>query len=189
MFVLHSSCCRSSLLLVGCQLSSILGRFIGCRLLSVFPPVRSASELSRGSPPNSLPPRSSRLSSSTCRATHCQSAFILSASVDSSDNRLGCLTCAPFGFRLLASAHRLPFLAFEAPFSSLAFPRLLEIASIPTLHVMHFLSFPILCFSHNHTHPFITGSTPIPSLTHSITHTNSLGHITAKTERSPQTRF
>ena len=142
MFVLHSSCCRSSLLLVGCQLSSILGRFIGCRLLSVFPPVRSASELSRGSPPNSLPPRSSRLSSSTCRATHCQSAFILSASVDSSDNRLGCLTCAPFGFRLLASARRLPFLAFEAPFSSLAFPRLLEIASIPTLHVMHFLSLP-----------------------------------------------
>ena len=76
--------------------------------MSVFPPVRSASELSRGSPPNSLPPRSSRLSSSTCRATHCQSAFILSASVDSSDNRLGCLTCAPFGFRLLASARRLP---------------------------------------------------------------------------------
>ena len=109
MFVLHSSCCRSSLLLVGCQLSSILGRFIGCRLLSVFPPVRSASELSRGSPPNSLPPRSSRLSSSTCRATHCQSAFILSASVDSSDNRLGCLARAslrfpPPGFRSSASA-------------------------------------------------------------------------------------
>ena len=54
MFVLHSSCCRSSLLLVGCQLSSILGRFIGCRLLSVFPPVRSASELSRGSPPTAF---------------------------------------------------------------------------------------------------------------------------------------
>ena len=52
-----------------------------------------------------------------------------------------------------------------------------------------FLSFSILCFSHNHTHPFITGSTPILSLTHSITHTNSLGHIPAKTERSPQTRF
>ena len=98
MFVLHSSCCRSSLLLVGCQLSSILGRFIGRRLLSVFPPVRSASELSRGSPPNSLPPRSSRLSSSTCRATHCQSAFILSASVDSSDNRLGCLARASLRF-------------------------------------------------------------------------------------------
>ena len=95
----------------------------------------------------------------------------------------------PFGFRLLASARRLPFLAFEAPFSSLAFPRLLEIASIPTLHVMHFLSFSILCFSHNHTHPFITGSTPIPSRTHSITHTHSVDHIPAKTERSPQTRF
>ena len=94
----------------------------------VFVAARSASELSRDSPPNSLPPRSSRLSSSASRATHCQPAFLLSASVDSSDNRLGCLTCAPFGFRLLASARRLPFLAFEAPFSSLAFPRLLEIA-------------------------------------------------------------
>lgn len=77
--------------------------------MSVFPPVRSASELSRGSPPNSLPPRSSRLSSSTCRATHCQSAFILSASVDSSDNRSGSLARAslrfpPPGFRSSASA-------------------------------------------------------------------------------------
>lgn len=51
------------------------------------------------------------------------------------------------------------------------------------------LSFPFLCFSHNHTHPFITRATPIPSLTHSITHTHSMGCITAKTERSPQTRF
>ena len=55
--------------------------------------------------------------------------------------------------------------------------------------IVGFLSFPILCFSHNHTHPFITGSTPILSLTHSITHTNSVECITAKTERSPQTRF
>ena len=155
----------------------------------VFVAARSASELSRDSPPNSLPPRSSRLSSSASRATHCQPAFLLSASVDSSDNRLGCLACTPPSVSASGSARRLPFLAFEAPFSSLAFPRLLEIASIPTLHVMHFLSFPILCFSHNHTHPFITRSTPIPSLTHSITHTNSLGHITTKTERSPQTRF
>ena len=52
-----------------------------------------------------------------------------------------------------------------------------------------FLSFSFLCFSHNHTHPFITRSTPIPSQTHSITHTHSVGHIPAKTERSPQTRF
>ena len=55
--------------------------------------------------------------------------------------------------------------------------------------IVCFLSFPLLCFSHNHTHPFITGSTPIPSPTHSITHTHSMGHIPAKTERSPQTRF
>ena len=177
-------CCSSA---VSCRRSSVVLSDVVCCRFSL-PSVRHPN--CRGAlPPNSLPPRSSRLSSSTCRATHCQSAFILSASVDSSDNRLGCLTCAPFGFRLLASARRLPFLAFEAPFSSLAFPRLLEIASIPTLHVMHFLSFPILCFSHNHTHPFITRSTPIPSLTHSITHTHSLDHITTKTERSPQTRF
>ena len=52
-----------------------------------------------------------------------------------------------------------------------------------------FLSFSILCFSHNHTHPFITRSTPITPLTHSITHTHSMGCIPAKTERSPQTRF
>ena len=55
--------------------------------------------------------------------------------------------------------------------------------------LIRLLSFPILCFSHNHTHPFITGSTPIPSPTHSITHTHSVDHIPAKTERSPQTRF
>jgi len=164
-------------------------------LMLVFVAARSASELSRDSPPNSLPPRSSRLSSSASRATHCQPAFLLSASVDSSDNRLGCLARAslrfpPPGFRLwVRFARPLPLIVFEAPFSSLAFPRLLEIASIPTLHVMHFLSFPILCFSHNHTHPFITRSTPIPSLTHSITHTHSMDHIPAKTERSPQTRF
>lgn len=102
--------------------------------MSVFPPVRSASELSRGSPPNSLPPRSSRLSSSASRATHCQPAFLLSASVDSSDNRLGCLARAslrfpPPGFRLwVRFARPLPLIVFEAPFSSLAFPRLLEIA-------------------------------------------------------------
>ena len=189
MFVLHSSCCRSSLLLVGCQLSSILGRFIGRRPLLVFLSVRSVSELSRDSPPTAfhhgrpvclLPPPGlltvRQLSSSRLQ-------LILPTTV------WGVSPAPPFGFRLLASARRLPFLAFEAPFSSLAFPRLLEIASIPTLHVMHFLSFPILCFSHNHTHPFITRSTPIPSLTHSITHTNLLGHITTKTERSPQTRF
>ena len=38
--------------------------------------------------------------------------------------------------------------------------------------LIRLLSFPILCFSRNHTHPFITGSTPIPSPTHSITHTH-----------------
>ena len=75
----------------------------------VFVAARSASELSRGSPPNSLPPRSSRLSSSASRATHCQPAFLLSASVDSSDNRSGCLARAslrfpPPGFRSSASA-------------------------------------------------------------------------------------
>ena len=101
---------------------------------SVSLPGPSASELSRDSLPNSLPPRSSRLSSSASRATHCQPAFLLSASVDSSDNRLGCLARAslrfpPPGFRLwVRFARPLPLLVFEAPFSSLAFPRLLEIA-------------------------------------------------------------
>ena len=76
---------------------------------SVSLPGPSASELSRDSLPNSLPPRSSRLSSSASRATHCQPAFLLSASVDSSDNRLGCLARAslrfpPPGFRSSASA-------------------------------------------------------------------------------------
>ena len=76
---------------------------------SVSLPGPSASELSRDSLPNSLPPRSSRLSSSASRATHCQPAFLLSASVDSSDNRLGCLARAslrfpPPGFRPSASA-------------------------------------------------------------------------------------
>ena len=79
------------------------------RLSSVSLPGPSASELSRDSLPNSLPPRSSRLSSSAFRATHCQPAFLLSASVDSSDNRLGCLARAslrfpPPGFRSSASA-------------------------------------------------------------------------------------
>ena len=65
---------------------------------SVSLPGPSASELSRDSLPNSLPPRSSRLSSSASRATHCQSAFLLSASVDSSDNRSGCLARASLRF-------------------------------------------------------------------------------------------
>ena len=104
------------------------------RRSSVSLPGPSASELSRDSLPNSLPPRSSRLSSSASRATHCQPAFLLSASVDSSDNRLGCLARAslrfpPPGFRLwVRFARPLPLIVFEAPFSSLAFPRLLEIA-------------------------------------------------------------
>ena len=78
----------------------------------VFVAARSASELSRDSPPNSLPPRSSRLSSSASRATHCQPAFLLSASVDSSDNRLGCLACTPPSVSASGSAlrHALPFL-------------------------------------------------------------------------------
>ena len=120
--------CRPSVVVVGC----LVGRFR--RPSSVSLPGPSASELSRDSLPNSLPPRSSRLSSSASRATHCQPAFLLSASVDSSDNRLGCLARAslrfpPPGFRLwVRFARPLPLLVFEAPFSSLAFPRLLEIA-------------------------------------------------------------
>ena len=133
MFVFHSSRCWSSVrssVVRCCRRSSVVlpsvvrlvvavGRLVvrrpvGCRLSvvrrpsSVSLPGPSASELSRDSLPNSLPPRSPRLSSSASRATHCQPAFLLSASVDSSDNRLGCLACAPFGFRLLASARRLP---------------------------------------------------------------------------------
>ena len=118
----------------------VVRRPVGCRLSvvrrpsSVSLPGPSASELSRDSLPNSLPPRSPRLSSSASRATHCQPAFLLSASVDSSDNRLGCLARAslrfpPPGFRLwVRFARPLPLIVFEAPFSSLAFPRLLEIA-------------------------------------------------------------
>ena len=118
--------CRWSLPLV--VLSSVVRSVVGCRPLvvvvvrqslvvgclvgrpsSVSLPGPSASELSRDSLPNSLPPRSSRLSSSASRATHCQPAFLLSASVDSSDNRLGCLARAslrfpPPGFRSSASA-------------------------------------------------------------------------------------
>lgn len=86
----------------------VVRRLVG-RPSSVSPPGPSASELSRDSLPNSLPPRSSRLSSSASRATHCQPAFLLSASVDSSDNRSGCLARAslrfpPPGFRSSASA-------------------------------------------------------------------------------------
>ena len=186
---------------VGCRLSavgrcrrpSVAGRRLSCRSSVVgrpfpFPVLRlpncrgtlSPTAFHHGRPVCLLPPPGlltvSQLSSSRLQLTLPTTVW-------------GVSPVPPFGFRLLASARRLPFLAFEAPFSSLAFPRLLEIASIPTLHVMHFLSFPILCFSHNHTHPFITRSTPIPSQTHSITHTHSMGHITTKTERSPQTRF
>ena len=124
--------CRPSVVVVVRQ-SLVVGCLVG-RPSSVSLPGPSASELSRDSLPNSLPPRSSRLSSSASRATHCQPAFLLSASVDSSDNRLGCLARAslrfpPPGFRLwVRFARPLPLLVFEAPFSSLAFPRLLEIA-------------------------------------------------------------
>ena len=139
MFVFHSSRCwssvRSSVVLPSVVLSSVVRSVVGCRLSvvgrrslsssvsrwssvvlsvvrrpsSVSLPGPSASELSRDSLPNSLPPRSSRLSSSASRATHCQPAFLLSASVDSSDNRLGCLARAslrfpPPGFRPSASA-------------------------------------------------------------------------------------
>ena len=108
-------------------------------LSSVSLPGPSASELSRDSLPNSLPPRSPRLSSSASRATHCQPAFLLSASVDSSDKPFGVsrprlpsvsASWLPLvGFRLwVRFARPLPLLVFEAPFSSLAFPRLLEIA-------------------------------------------------------------
>ena len=94
--------CRPSVVVVVRQ-SLVVGCLVG-RPSSVSLPGPSASELSRDSLPNSLPPRSSRLSSSASRATHCQPVFLLSASVDSSDNRLGCLACTPlrfppFGFR------------------------------------------------------------------------------------------
>ena len=140
--------CRSSLLLVGCGLSGwslplVVGRlFVGRSLVvgrQFSLPGPSASELSRDSLPNSLPPRSPRLSSSASRATHCQPAFLLSASVDSSDKPFGVsrprlpsvsASWLPLvGFRLwVRFARPLPLLVFEAPFSSLAFPRLLEIA-------------------------------------------------------------
>ena len=155
----RSSCCRSSgwsLPLV--VLPSVVRSVVGCRLSvvvvvrqslvvaglvgrrsSVSLPGSSASELSRDSLPNSLPPRSPRLSSSASRATHCQPAFLLSASVDSSDKPFGVsrprlpsvsASWLPLvGFRLwVRFARPLPLLVFEAPFSSLAFPRLLEIA-------------------------------------------------------------
>ena len=99
--------CRPLVVVVVRQ-SLVVGCLVG-RPSSVSLPGPSASELSRDSLPNSLPPRSSRLSSSASRATHCQPAFLLSASVDSSDNRLGCLARAslrfpPPGFRSSASA-------------------------------------------------------------------------------------
>ena len=155
MFVFHSSrcwssvrssvvrCCRrSSVVLpsvvVVVRQSLVVAGLVG-RRSSVSLPGPSASELSRDSLPNSLPPRSPRLSSSASRATHCQPVFLLSASVDSSDNRLGVSRLYPpsvsaswlplVGFRLwVRFARPLPLLVFEAPFSSLAFPRLLEIA-------------------------------------------------------------
>ena len=99
--------CRPSVVVVVRQ-SLVVGCLVG-RPSSVSLPGPSASELSRDSLPNSLPPRSSRLSSSASRATHCQPVFLLSASVDSSDNRSGCLARAslrfpPPGFRSSASA-------------------------------------------------------------------------------------
>ena len=123
---------------VGCRLSavgrcrrpSVAGRRLSCRSSVVRRrfslPGPSASELSRDSLPNSLPPRSPRLSSSASRATHCQPAFLLSASVDSSDNRLGCLACAslrfpPPGFRSSASASGSASLV-HFPSSSLRLP-------------------------------------------------------------------
>ena len=133
-------------LVVGCRLSVVVvvrqslvvAGLVG-RRSSVSLPGPSASELSRDSLPNSLPPRSPRLSSSASRATHCQPAFLLSASVDSSDKPFGVsrprlpsvsASWLPLvGFRLwVRFARPLPLLVFEAPFSSLAFPRLLEIA-------------------------------------------------------------
>ena len=110
----------------------VVRRPVGCRLSvvrrpsSVSLPGPSASELSRDSLPNSLPPRSPRLSSSASRATHCQPAFLLSASVDSSDNRLGCLARAslrfpPPGFRSSASASGSASLV-HFPSSSLRLP-------------------------------------------------------------------
>ena len=155
MFVFHSSRCwasvRSSVVLssvVDSVLPSVVlpsvvrlvvavGRLVvrrpvGCRLSvvrrpsSVSLPGPSASELSRDSLPNSLPPRSSRLSSSASRATHCQPAFLLSASVDSSDNRSGSLARAslrfpPPGFRSSASASGSASLV-HFPSSSLRLP-------------------------------------------------------------------
>ena len=131
---------------VGCRPSvvAVVRQSLVVRVLPVVGrqfslPGPSASELSRDSLPNSLPSRSPRLSSSASRATHCQPAFLLSASVDSSDKPFGVsrprlpsvsASWLPLvGFRLwVRFARPLPLLVFEAPFSSLAFPRLLEIA-------------------------------------------------------------
>ena len=117
-----SSCRPSS----GWSLPSVVLLSVVGRPSSVSLPGPSASELSRDSLPNSLPPRSPRLSSSASRATHCQSAFLLSASVDSSDNRLGCLARAslrfpPPGFRSSASASGSASLV-HFPSSSLRLP-------------------------------------------------------------------
>lgn len=130
--------CRWSLPLV--VLSSVVRSVVGCRPLvvvvvrqslvvgclvgrpsSVSLPGPSASELSRDSLPNSLPPRSSRLSSSAFRATHCQPAFLLSASVDSPTTVWGVSPAPPFGFRLLASASGSASLV-HFPFSSSRLP-------------------------------------------------------------------
>ena len=135
-------CCRRSSVV----LSSVVRSVVGCRSLPssagrwslvILPvigrpfslPGPSASELSRDSLPNSLPPRSSRLSSSASRATHCQPAFLLSASVDSSDNRSGCLARAslrfpPPGFRSSASASWLPLVGFRLLASARRLPPL-----------------------------------------------------------------
>ena len=116
--------CRPSVVVVVRQ-SLVVAGLVG-RRSSVSLPGPSASELSRDSLPNSLPPRSSRLSSSASRATHCQPAFLLSASVDSSDNRSGCLARAslrfpPPGFRSSASASGSASLV-HFPFSSSRLP-------------------------------------------------------------------
>ena len=133
------SCRRSSVVLSGvvcCRFSLPSVRHPNCR--GALPP----TAFHHGRPVCLLPPAGlltvSPLSSSRLQLTLPTTVW-------------GVSPAPPFGFRLLASARRLPFLAFEAPFSSLAFPRLLEIASIPTLHVMHFLSFPFLSNTITHT--------------------------------------
>ena len=120
-------------LVVGCRLSVVVvvrqslvvAGLVG-RRSSVSLPGPSASELSRDSLPNSLPPRSPRLSSSASRATHCQPAFLLSASVDSSDKPFGVshlrpLRFPPPGFRSSASASGSASLV-HFPSSSLRLP-------------------------------------------------------------------